>query len=75
MNIQNNLFLIGITQNQKNKNYIILNLCDSTSNIFHVVDKNLEHNSLELFKLYTCELELTCSEKYGIMINLLNIWS
>ena len=74
MNIQNNLFLIGVQQSQK-KNYLILNLCDSTSNIFHVVDKNLEHNNLELFKLYTCELELTCSEKYGVMINLINIWS
>ena len=74
MNIQNNLFLIGVQQIQK-KNYLILNLCDSTSNIFHVVDKNLEHINLELFKLYTCELDLTCSEKYGIMINLLNIWS
>ena len=74
MNIQNNLFLIGIQQNQK-KNYLILNLCDSTSNIFHVVDKNLDHTNLDLFKLYTCELEITCNEKYGIMINLLNIWS
>ena len=74
MNIQNNLFLIGVQQIQK-KNYLILNLCDSTSNIFHVVDKNLEHINLELFKLYTCELDLTCSDKYGIMINLLNIWS
>ena len=74
MNIQNNLFLIGIQQNQKKK-YLILNWCDSTCNIFHVVDKNLDHNNLELFKLYTCELEITCTEKYGIMINLLNIWS
>ena len=75
MNIQNNLFLIGINQSQNKKPYLILNLCDSTSNIFHVVDKNLEHNNLDLFKLYTCELEITCTEKYGIMINLLNIWS
>ena len=74
MNIQNNLFLIRIQQKQK-KNYLILNLCDSTSNIFHVVDKNLDHTNLDLFKLYTCELEITCTEKYGIMINLLNIWS
>ena len=74
MNIQNNLFLIGIQQNQK-KNYLILNLCDSTSNIFHVVDKNLDQNNLNIFKIYTCELEITCNEKYGIMINLLNIWS
>ena len=75
MNIQNNLFLIGINQSQNKKPYLILNLCDSTSNIFHVVDKNLEHTNLELFKLYTCELEVSSSEKYGIMINLLNIWS
>ena len=74
MNIQNNLFLIGVQQIQK-KNYLILNLCDSTSNIFHVVDKNLEHINLELFKLYTCELDLTCSDKYWVMINLINIWS
>ena len=44
MNIQNNLFLIGIQQNQK-KNYLILNLCDSTSNIFHVV-YNLNNSRL-----------------------------
>ena len=74
MNIQNNLFLIGIQQNQKKK-YIRVNLCGSTSKSLQVVDKKLDHNNLELFKLYTCELELNCSEKYGIMMNLLNIWS
>lgn len=75
MIINNTLYLIGINPaDKKEKNYVMLKFCDSTSNIFDIVSKNMEHQNLELFNLYNVELCLTNHYKYGLKLELVNIW-
>ena len=75
MIINNTLYLIGINpSDKKEKNYVMLKFCDSTSNIFDIVSKNMEHQNLELFNLYNVELVLTNHSKYGLRLELSNIW-
>ena len=75
MIINNTLYLIGINpSDKKEKNYVMLKFCDSTSNIFDIVSKNMEHQNLELFNLYNVELSLTNHTKYGLRLELSNIW-
>lgn len=69
MEFTHNLFLISI-QTFKNKKYLILKLVDENSNIYTVVDKNVEHEDLDIFNLYRCELILTSSERYGLRLEL-----
>lgn len=73
MIINSTLYLIGVNPNDK-KEYIMLKFCDSTSNIFDIVSKNMEHQNLELFNLYNVELVLTNHSKYGLKLELSNIW-
>lgn len=75
MIINNTLYLIGVNpSDKKEKNYVMLKFCDSTSNIFDIVSKNMEHQNLELFTLYNVELNLTNHNKYGLKLELNNIW-
>ena len=75
MIINNTLYLIGINpSDKKEKNYVMLKFCDSTSNIFDIVSKNMEHQNLELFNLYNVELSLTNHNKYGLRLELSSIW-
>ena len=75
MIINNTLYLIGINpSDKKEKSYVMLKFVDSTSNIFDIVSKNMEHQNLELFNLYNVELVLTNHSKYGLRLELSNIW-
>ena len=75
MIINNTLYLIGINpSDKKEKNYVMLKFCDSTSNIFDIVSKNMENQNLELFNLYNVELSLTNHAKYGLRLEAVNIW-
>lgn len=75
MIINSTLYLIGVNpSDKKEKNYVMLKFCDSTSNIFDIVSKNMEHQNLELFNLYNVELVLTNHSKYGLKLELSNIW-
>lgn len=75
MIINNTLYLIGINpSDKKEKNYVMLKFVDSTSNIFDVVSKRPDDQNLELFNLYNVELSLTNHSKYGLRLELSNIW-
>ena len=73
MIINTTLYLIGINPSEKKeKNYVMLKFCDSTSNIFDIVSKDMSHQNLELFNLYNVELSLTSHTKYGLRLELVN---
>lgn len=75
MIINTTLYLIGINPSEKKeKNYVMLKFCDSTSNIFDIVSKNMDNQNLELFNLYNVELSLTSHTKYGLRLELVNAW-
>ena len=71
MIINTTMYLIGINVNDK-KNYVMLKFCDSTSNIFDIVSKNMENQNLVLFNLYNVELSLTSHTKYGLRLELVS---
>lgn len=74
MIINTTMFLIGINpSDKKEKNYVMLKFVDSTSNIFDIVSKNMDHQNLELFNLYNIELCLTNNYKYGLKLELVSI--
>ena len=73
MIINTTMYLIGINPSEKKeKNYVMLKFCDSTSNIFDIVSKRLEDQNLELFNLYNVELSLTNHTKYGLRLELVS---
>lgn len=75
MIINTTMYLIGINpSDKKEKNYVMLKFCDSTSNIFDIVSKDMSHQNLDLFNLYNIELSLTNHSKYGLRLELVNIW-
>ena len=75
MIINTTMYLIGINpSDKKEKNYVMLKFCDSTSNIFDIVSKNMEYQNLEVFNLYNIELCLTNHSKYGLKLEAVNVW-
>ena len=75
MIINTTLYLIGVNPSEKKeKNYVMLKFCDSTSNIFDIVSKRPDDQNLELFNLYNVELSLTSHNKYGLRLEAVNVW-
>lgn len=73
MIINTTMYLIGVNANDKKK-YVMLKVCDSVSNVFDIVSKDMSHQNLELFNLYNIELSLSNNCKYGLKLELVNIW-
>ena len=75
MKINENLFLLGVTKRINNKSgeiYLIIHVADSSGNNFDIMTKQLKYETLESFRPYCMELELSNS-KYGMRLQIENI--
>lgn len=75
MKINENLFLLSVQKKINNKTgemYLILTIADTEGNTFAVMTKQLKYESLETFRPYNMELELSNS-KYGMRLQIENI--
>ena len=75
MKISENLFLLGVTKRINNKSgeiYLIIHVADSSGNNFDIMTKQLKFESLETFRPYHMELNLSNS-KYGMRLQIENI--
>ena len=75
MKIEENLFLLSVQKKINNKTgemYLILTIADTEGNTFAVITKQLKYETLESFRPYCMELELSNS-KYGMRLQIENI--